>query len=202
METSSVVSVGRHCSLTWPSRSPKRSRVALPTRPKHQRGLAESEQAPARSYFCSPRKAGVSSCRSTSLSKIVHSGSHAASRPRARSPTKPPAPCACSPAQMRRPASAFGLHRRRPTRTRVHAKAELGAGRHNGWTVERRPASPDWREARRSRRAGKHLRSCSRGTCADGASVTACVRQRSRSATPISSTPWLVCHRATAPSAT
>ena len=26
---------------------------------------------------------------------------------------------------MRRSASAFGLHRRRPTRTRVHAKAEL-----------------------------------------------------------------------------
>jgi hypothetical protein len=113
--------------------------------PKRQRGLAECQQAPASSYFCSPRKAGVSSRRSTSLSKIVHSGSHAASRPRARSPTKPPAPCACSPAQMRRPASAFGLHRRRPTRTRVHAKAELGAGRHNGWTVERRPASRDWR---------------------------------------------------------
>ena len=76
---------------------------------------------------------------------LVHTGSQAASRPGARSPTKPPAPCACSPAQMRRSASAFGLHRRRPTRTRVHAKAELGAGRHNGWTVERRPASRDWR---------------------------------------------------------
>ena len=58
-------------------------------------------------------------------SVFVHSGSHAASRPGARSPTKATAPCACSPAQMRRSASAFGLRRRRPTRTRVHAKAEL-----------------------------------------------------------------------------
>ncbi len=47
------------------------SRSSSRVRPKHQRGLAESEQAPARSYFCSPRKAGVSSRRSTSLSKIV-----------------------------------------------------------------------------------------------------------------------------------
>jgi hypothetical protein len=39
-------------------------------RPKQQRGLAESQQALARSYSCSPRKAGVSSRRSTSLSKI------------------------------------------------------------------------------------------------------------------------------------
>ena len=38
-----------------------------------QSGLAESQQAPARSYFCSPRKAGVSSSRSTSLSKILRS---------------------------------------------------------------------------------------------------------------------------------
>ncbi len=44
-------------------------------RPKRQRGLAESQQAPARSYFCSARKAGVSSRRSTSLSKIVLGGS-------------------------------------------------------------------------------------------------------------------------------
>jgi hypothetical protein len=44
---------------------------AAPNRPKRQRGLAESQQAPARSYCCSPRKAGVSSSRSTSLSKIV-----------------------------------------------------------------------------------------------------------------------------------
>jgi hypothetical protein len=71
--------------------------------------------------------------------EIVHSGSQAASRPGARSPTKARAPCACSPAQMRRAASAFGLHRRRPTRTRVHAKAELCAGRHDGWTVDDAP---------------------------------------------------------------
>ena len=45
------------------------------SRPKHQRGLAESQQAPARSYFCSPRKAGASSRRSTSLSEIVRRGS-------------------------------------------------------------------------------------------------------------------------------
>jgi hypothetical protein len=64
-------------TIFWEER--RRSRPRRPTscgnRPKHQRGLAESEQAPARSYFCSPRKAGVSSSRSTSLSKIVRSGS-------------------------------------------------------------------------------------------------------------------------------
>ena len=74
---------------------------------------------------------------------LVHSGSHAASRPGAPSPTKAPAPCACSPAQMRRAASAFGLHRRRPTRTRVHAKAELRAGRHNG-LMGRQRARPEF----------------------------------------------------------
>ena len=91
-----------------------------------------------------------------SLVLVVHSGSHAASRPGARSPTKARAPCACSPAQLRRSASAFGLHRRRPTRTRVQAKAELPAGRHNGWTVERRAASRDWREAGRCRLGPRH----------------------------------------------
>jgi hypothetical protein len=52
-----------------------RRRRAFSSRPKHQRGLAESQQAPARSYFCSARKAGVSSSRSASLSKIVRTSS-------------------------------------------------------------------------------------------------------------------------------
>jgi len=51
----------------------RRRASALAARPKHERGLAESEQAAVGSYFCSPRKAGVSSSRSTSLSKIVQS---------------------------------------------------------------------------------------------------------------------------------
>ena len=50
-------------------------RLALAVRPKHQRGLAEFQKAPVRSYFCSPRKAGASSRRSMSLSKIVQTSS-------------------------------------------------------------------------------------------------------------------------------
>jgi hypothetical protein len=57
---------------------------------------------------------------------IVHSGSHAASRPGARSPTKAPRCCACSPAQMRRSASAFGLHRRRPRAPEFMPKRNSG----------------------------------------------------------------------------
>jgi hypothetical protein len=49
--------------------------IAAQIRPKRQRGLAESQQAPARSYFCSAGKASLSSRRSTSLSKIVLCGS-------------------------------------------------------------------------------------------------------------------------------
>ena len=70
---------------------------------------------------------------------LVHSRRHAASRPGARSPTKAPAPCACSLAQMRRPASASGLHRRRPTRTRVHAKAELRPVGNDGRSADDTP---------------------------------------------------------------
>ena len=43
----------------------------------------------------------------------------------ARSVTRATAPGVCSPSQLRRSASAFGLHRRRRRLTRVHAKAEL-----------------------------------------------------------------------------
>jgi hypothetical protein len=83
-------------------------------------------------------------CRENSTVARVSSPDRPLRKPRGQSarcslPHKPPAPCACSPAQMRRSASAFGLHCRRSTRTRVHAKAELRAGRHNGWTVDDAP---------------------------------------------------------------
>ena len=62
-------------SLPQCSENSRVAGISSGCRPKHERGLAESKQAPARSYFCLPRKAGVSSSRSTSLSKIVRSGS-------------------------------------------------------------------------------------------------------------------------------
>ena len=78
----------RSATVDFRSASRTRSDTTRPgitggNRPKRQRGLAESQQAPARSYVCSAGKAGVSSRRSTSLSKIVQLDTHDIGRPRA-----------------------------------------------------------------------------------------------------------------------
>ena len=74
-----------------------------------------------------------------SVLALVHLSSEVGLGVGARSVTRATAPGACSPARIGRSASASGLHRRRRRRTRVHAKAELRAGRHNGWTVDDAP---------------------------------------------------------------
>ena len=89
---------------------------------------------PARSCDARRRVEGLPSSRrraevlppSTRRLVLVHSGSHAASRPGARSPTKASRCCACSPAQITRSASAFGLHRRRPRAPEFMPKRNSG----------------------------------------------------------------------------
>ena len=61
----------------------------------------------------------------TTLLVLVHLSSELGGAAGARSVTRATAPGVCSPSQLRRSASAFGLHRRRRRLTRVHAKAEL-----------------------------------------------------------------------------
>jgi hypothetical protein len=110
-------------------RQPARSVARLPL------GTRRKESDEGRSFGAS------------TILQLVRSGSHAASRPGARSPTKAPAPCRARRHKSGDRQAPLGCTVGAPRRTRVHAKAELRAGRHNGWTVERRASSRDWRTA-------------------------------------------------------